>query len=853
MSMYRETELYRLYNNLLQHKNADIQKAALDCLFTYKKKFLTPYKENLYNLIDDKCFKTELSTFNLDREESTVIEDHRDDLMEVVLRIVYSKMNAKIGMRTGGKSAGQHRRTMVIRFLGGCHEREKLVFIRMIFKFFDKYLKESLNELVDNVDIEHFIPPKRLQSSMNMLNVILDHFGDSLANELLDNLMHYILVMGSFIKGAFKQISNVHIGYHSALRILRTSATKLVHSFFQKFQQYGWKDSQIDDIFDTFVWPYLNKFSTEGIHNPTALLKLIVFWGSDPKYFSFLVKHKHDDETQHILPKIMEILVNEKSHFTVIQPIMEMVQHLLIYVEDQNKPSIKINNCLAIRQNISDRIESNDKLNYGSCILLPHVPSVLLRIQKSLEKKNKNLSRMEVFILSRISELVWEADICKNTLKLLLPVVLKKCHKNVHEDIVNQYLITVKNLLQKVDDPSIFLEKISMLFGEVSYTSGRKLLLEILDVIACKSNDPEYALMKHIIHEINAYNAKWLDQPDFDKRHNAFKSIHSLVEEEKIEFRLGVLLIFNSYYFLSTESDLSIKENSSHLLKTLCPYLLKKYQKSKKENDYLLDTMFNLIRKGMKSKNEDLRSECISLLGHMARKCPDNHFILRDLHLFTNQDDVEVDFFENLIHIQIHRHARAMTKLNQTIRELDVMINVQTLTRFLLPLVSHYLLNDKYAPKHTLIDTAAETIGVLCRLLPWHQYEGLLKFYLSKLRSRIVHQKQLVKLTVVVLNSFHFDLHKANSDFKTTESLINTDLLKKDEKPVTEDSEKLEENDEAPVEEDIGEVLEDIEDEAESEDDESEMPEEKSVKITEKINVLCKSTATRVIHAIRVS
>ncbi|XP_044750615.1 small subunit processome component 20 homolog [Coccinella septempunctata] len=850
-SMYREVELYKLYYDLLQHKNSQIQKAALDCLLTYKKKFIVPYKENLYNLIDDKGFKNELATFNLDREGSTVVEEHRDDLMEVVLRIVYSKMNAKIGMRTGGKSAGQHRRTLVLRFLGGCHEREKLIFIRMIFKFFDRYLTEDLNDLTENVDLEHFIPPKRLQSSMNMLNVILEQFGDSLACELLDNLLHYIFVIGSFIKGAFKQISNVHIGYQSALRILRTGATKLVCSFFQKFQQYGWNSKQIDNIFDIFIWPYLDKLNTEGIHSPTALLKLFVLWGSDPKYFPLLVKHRNDDKTEYILPKIMELLVNEKSQHSVVQAIMEMVQHLLIYVEEENKPSLPITNILDINQSIIDRIKINDKLNYGSCILLPHVPSVLLRIQKSLEKKNKNLSRLEIFILSRISELVWEADISEYTLKLLLPVVLKKCHVNISEDIVNQYLITIKNLLQNVDDSTKFLEKISLLFGEVGCTSGRKRLQEIIQVMVHKSDDPELVLLKNIIEELNAYNARWLDQPDFERRHNAFKTIHSLLEKDEINLRLGVLLIFNSYYFLSTESDLSIKENSSHLLKTLCPYLLKKYQKSRKENDYLLETMFNLIRRGMKNKNEDIRNECISLLGHMARKCPENHFILRDLHLFTNENDIEVDFFENLIHLQIHRHGRAMTKLCQILKELDVMINVQTLTRFILPLVSHYLMNEKYASRHTLIDTAIETIGVLCRILPWHHYEGLLKFYLSKLRSRIVHQKQLVRLTVVVLNSFHFDLSKAHSNADIEKRQSENDISKHNEEETKPDDKEATEIGEATVEEDIGEVLESLEVDEEGEDDNDEIPEEKSVKICEKINVLCKSTATRVVYTIR--
>ncbi|KAL3285278.1 hypothetical protein HHI36_019388 [Cryptolaemus montrouzieri] len=837
-SMYREPELYSLYFELLQHKSSEIQKIALDCLLTYKQKFLVPYKENLYNLIDDKNFKNELATFNVDREGSTVLEEYRDDLMPVVLRIVYSKMNAKIGLRTGGKSSGQHRRILVIRFLGGCHEKEKLIFIKMIFKYFEKYIEEDLDKVVRNVDLEKFIPPKRLQSSINMLNVILEQFGDSLANELLTQFLKYIHLIGAFVKGAFQQMSNVHVGYQASLKILRTSSIKLVHLFFEKFQQYLWDTKQINDTFDIFVWPYLSKLNIEGIHSPTALLKLIILWGTEPRYFSLLVKQSGDEKLL-ILPQVMALLLNPKTHYSVTNIILEMVEKLLTLQPDEEDSKVPVEGVLPIDQNILNRLKVNDKLNYGSCILLPHIPSVLLKIQKSLERKSKNLNRRELFILSRISELVWESDISEQTLELLLPVVLKKCSGCLDEDVVNQFLTSVKNLLQNVVEPKKFIRHLLPLFGEVTSSSGRKILLSIIDLMIVDTN---LTSLRDITSELNAFDSKWIDQPDFQRRHDCFKSIHNLIEENKIEIDLGILLIFNCYHFLNGEKDLSLKENASFLLKTLCPYLLMKYKASKKDNDYLLDTMFNLIRKGMKSRKDDLRNECISLLGSLARKCPENHFILRDLNVFTNDVDVEVDIFENLVHLQVHRHARALGKFCQILREQSVMPNAQTMTRFVLPLASSYLCNEKYAGKNSVIDSAIDTIGIICRVLPWHQYEGVLKFYLSKLRGKVTYQKQLVRLIVAILDAFHFDLNKANKlevkvDLKSDE---NKDEENKDDvKSLGDDAD-----------EDINEALESIAEKVEENEDEEES-DENVVRICEKTTVLCKSTATRVIYTIQ--
>lgn len=43
-SMYKESEVYDVYLNLLSNKNEEVQKAAFDCFLTYKQKYVAPYK-----------------------------------------------------------------------------------------------------------------------------------------------------------------------------------------------------------------------------------------------------------------------------------------------------------------------------------------------------------------------------------------------------------------------------------------------------------------------------------------------------------------------------------------------------------------------------------------------------------------------------------------------------------------------------------------------------------------------------------------------------------------------------------------------------------------------------------------
>lgn len=861
-SMYREPEINKLYFELLQHKNSDIQKAAFDCILTYKHKYIIPYKEHIYNLIDDKRFKNELTSFQLDKDNSTIQSDHRENLIPIILRIVFSKMSAKTGLRTGGKS--QLRRNLVLRFLAGCQEDEMLAYIHMSMRFYTKYLNDDPEIMVNNlqVELDRFIPPKKLQSTLNLIQVILEEFGGLMGENLLTFILQIIFLIGAMVKKAFDMVDSVHSGYLSILKNIRSFSIKILANFFQKFDRYRWTDKQINTVFIVFVFPYLHKLNVEGIHSPTALLKLFIQWGSNPRYFPLLVKYQLESEESRVLPHVIELFLNEKCHISVITGIEGMLQKLLSLQpnEEDLELAIPVDNLLPIAENILSRINLNEKLNYGSCILLPHIPDILKKIKVKLGSKTKSLNQAELFIVSRISELVWEPEISDDTLKLLLPIVHKKIARGIGEDVVLQYLTTVHNLLCNVSNPAIHLRQVTPLFGEVTYASGRKMLIKMLKIV----NKWDGSLNFDLGVCLNAWDVKWVDQPDFEKRHDAFKEIHQAIDRNEIIMELGVLIIYCCYFMLKNEADLSLKENASHCLKKLTPYLINKYPK---EADYLLNaTVLSLIRSGMKSKNYDFRNECIQLLGNLSRDCADTHVVLRDLNRYTNKSDLEVDFFENITHLQLHRHARALLKFSQMTKELTECPNSRTLTQFILPLASFYLCNDKYVSKNSVIDAAIDVIGTVCRVLPWHQFEGLLKFYLNLLRKDIDHQKQLVRIIVVILDSFHFDLTKAQlkseekisevqeNKANITETSFSSDSAGENtskEIPEIQRINKEEENEDSNRIEDADLEIDEILELKPVEQEEEEETDNQELKVFNKTTVLCKSSATRIINTIQ--
>lgn len=758
------------------------------------------------------------------------------------------------------------------------------IFVEKAFNIYGKYvqnddLAKMVGEISENVDLEKFIPPGRLQSSINLLSVVLENFGGLASADLHRRLLKILLAIGALIKGALEKSSEVYVGYLNPLKDLRTSLIKVLNHFFAHFENYAWESTEIDAVFDVFIWPYLDRLSVEGIHSPTALLKLFAQWGSLPRYFPLLVKHKKGHENQYALKHIINLLSNPKTSVLVCNTIMETLEKLLTLEADEDdlKHKLPVNDELPIEKNIVARIPTNNSLNYGSCILLPHAPFVLKKIKSKLEGAKVVINQRELLILSRISELVWESDISDQLLHLLLPIALKRCFGSTGEEIVTQLLTTVLNLIKNVDDPMKHLKKISPLFSVVSYASGRKILCEILTKLSQKNG--EFTATVDIIKRLNAWDAKWLDQPDFEKRHDAFRQIKNIFESNMLTVDLGVLLIYNCYYMVSKEKDISLRENASHCLKTLSPILINKCQNSPSDLDFVLnETVFSLIRKGLKSKNDDVRHECIALLGCIVRECAAAHVVLNDLNKFTNKTDLEVDCFENLTHLQIHRHARALLKISQTLKDLTVKPNSRTLTQFVLPLTTFYLCTEKFSGKNSLIDAAIENLQSVCRLLDWHQYEGLLKYYLKKLRYKSDFQRQLVRLTVAILDSFHFDLSKGhvqsvcvakaikrieNASDERSEHNLSNEVTKDDSvvgnnaKGVDGEGSAVDKDAAEEGEEDEGiekelEELENLDDENLEEEEEKSQVEERKF-ACEKITVLCKSAANRIITTIQVS
>ena len=86
----------------------------------------------------------------------------------------------------------------------------------------------------------------------------------------------------------------------------------------------------------------------------------------------------------------------------------------------------------------------------------------------------------------------------------------------------------------------------------------RKLLIELLRTISTYSNKDRKEQLQssaELISKLNAFDAKWVEQPDFNQRLDGFKQVQEMIEKEEIYLELGAIIIHNCYYVIREVSS----------------------------------------------------------------------------------------------------------------------------------------------------------------------------------------------------------------------------------------------------------------------------------------------------------
>ncbi|XP_059968757.1 small subunit processome component 20 homolog [Mesoplodon densirostris] len=757
-ALYLESKLYELYLQLLLHQDQMVQKITLDCIMTYKHPHILPYRENLQRLLEDRSFKEEIVHFSISEDNTVVKAAHRANLFPILMRILYGRMKNKTGSKTQGKSASGTRMSIILRFLAGTQPEEIQIFLDLLFEpvkhFRNGECHSAVIQAVEDLDLSKVLPLGRQHGILNSLEIVLKNISH-LISAYLPKILQILLCMTATVSHILDQREKIQLRFINPLKNLRRLGIKMVTDIFLDWESYPFRTEEIDAVFHGAVWPQISRLGSESQYSPTPLLKLISIWCRNARYFPFLAKQKPGHPECDILTNVFAILSAKNLSETTASIVMEIADDLLSlpdFEPTETVLSLPVTGCVYTES-------ADESITIGGRLILPRVPAILQYLSKTTisaekvkKKKNRAQVSKELGILSKISKFMKEKEQSSLLITLLLPFLHRG---NIAQDTEVDILVTVQNLLKHCLEPTRFLKPLAKLFSVIKNKLSRQLLCTVFQTLSDFDSGLKYITD---VVKLNAFDQRHLDDINFDVRFSAFQTITSYIKEmQTMDVNYLIPVMHNCFYNMEL-GDMSLSDNASMCLMNIIKKLAALNVTEKEYREVIHRSLLEKLRKGLKSQTESIQQDYTTLLSCLIQTFPDQPEF-KDLVQLTDCHDPEMDFFENMKHIQIHRRARALKKLAKQLMEGKIVLSSKSLQNYIMPYAMAPIFDEKMIKHENITIAATEVIGAICKHLSWSAYIYYLKHFIHVLQAGQINQKLGVSLLVIVLEAFHFD-HK---------------------------------------------------------------------------------------------
>ena len=223
---------------------------------------------------------------------------------------------------------------------------------------------------------------------------------------------------------------------------------------------------------------------------------------------------------------------------------------------------------------------------------------------KTKQKFSKFLPEIQLAVLSKISLLVNDESLCESIVGVLFPLL--QCVSS--EDIQVFIITSLKNMIANVASVVQYLPKFPFLFHSVTSRKSRQMLCDFYHELTQKAN--EMTTLSQLVLDLNSWDKKRLDEPDFDRRLDAFRRIGEQIYSWSIKELLPVL--YNCLHFVSTTEDMSIRDASTSCIQKAIQQIAS--HKAEMYGFVVLKVLLPAIKQGLKSKKEVLDTLIVFVL-----------------------------------------------------------------------------------------------------------------------------------------------------------------------------------------------------------------------------------------------
>ncbi|XP_071927577.1 uncharacterized protein [Coffea arabica] len=766
----KDVFLYRL----LDETDTELQLKVLDCLLNWKDEFLLPYSQHLKDLINAKNLREELTTWSLSRESNEIDEHHRDFIVPIVIRILVPKVK-KLKTLASRKHASVHQRRAILGFLAELDIQELPLFFFLLIKPLQGTSvtadvsrqcllssSESVKDEFDSISIlKQFtvdglkgLSWKKKFGFLHVIEEILAVFDEYHINPFLNLLMGCVVRVLESCTAALesskcKEPSLTDSGFNVAaaydivdreidivtstavkqFKELRSLCLKIVSSALAKYENHDFH-SEFWDLFFTAASPLIGSFKQEGASSekPSSLFSCFLAMSRSIKFVPLLGRKKN------LVPDIFSMFTITTASDAIISCVFKFVENLL---------------------NLDSQLGTED----GSVkrVLLPHL-NVLVDSLHCLFTIDSGTKRHpadnELFVFKLLSKYITEPLTAKKFVDILLPLLAKRLRNSDSCVVILQILQSVVEVVGSENNSKI-LSSVSPLLTFAGL-DVRKSICDVLNALA--KDDSSVFVVAKLLNEMNATSAMDIGSLDYDTIIGAYEKInreffHTVGKEH------ALIILSQSAYDMSSE-ELIFRQSAYRLLLCFVEFASEIVESKDKSDQgcwtealiqhivtsFLLKHMGNAM-----NRETSVQKLWIDLLREMVLKLPKVANLESYGTLYSQ--DPEQDFFNNVIHLQKHRRARALSRFSQFISTGNHSEVVST--KVFIPLFFNLLFGVQEGKGENVRSACMEAIASIAGCMTWKQYYELLMNCFREMTKR-EKQKVILRLICCILDHFHF-------------------------------------------------------------------------------------------------
>ena len=754
--LYRSSEVFDALQALLTNGDVEIQKAALKSIFTWKIQEVLPYQEHLMNLLDEKLFRDELSTFlQVDERDSVIETGHREALMPLLLRLLYGRIVARTGAKSG--SSGQPaKRRAVMRALSRLDDEYLRMFVEIslgplrsveLLEPIDTATAQEnsisrgshLNESAVSGEV---LSARKQVGLVNMVKDMLSVLGGRLgccSLPIINAVLYCLIRSNRILQTQVHDLNgNESEAQQTSLhRTIRQSGLQCLILLFKSSTYYQIEPFK-ELVFNEVLRPRLENLAIETAQSVSGILQLIATRALSDETVSML--DRSDDKEIPLLAAVKCLGVpsaKDEVKLYVINDILKKVVGLT-GTQTFGRPTDWIENGTNARK-----------------VLRPAMGSILESMGVLLKgNPSKELLASAIEFVSMLGPLVESSSEVHNLLEIST-FLLEQPSQRVSPKSKGDLLKIIKHFLPLVGAAlsESMLDHIyrsaTSLFGYFKDRSNRLILSEVMTVLAAK--DEDLRNVAELCVSLNSFSVKRLDEPDFDQRLQAFASIN---EEDFRVFtpKQWRPILYNMLYFVKDNEELAIRTNAGFSLRRFVDMNPVDPEDINSGSFELVKTvLLPALRSGASEPSELVRSEYLTVMAHLIQSNPMWDEVSNMRTLLVEADE-EASFFSNILHIQQHRRLRALRRLAAESK--SIKLNSANVAHYFIPLIEHFVFNkaeDESA--HNLSAETVNTIGALTSSLEWPQFRAMFRRYSSYLQSKPGLEKAVIRLLGVAIDS----------------------------------------------------------------------------------------------------